>query len=98
MTRSSPSSRGSAIGRLRAARAGAWVALTLLLDAGLFGGLVGYGTTTEQVLGGLGQLLFMGVLGVVLASIVGIFWHSDALQFVLSLIGALVFSGLAAYD
>ena len=40
----------------------------------------------------------MGLLGVVLASIVGLFWHSDAFQFVLSFIGVVVFSGLAAYD
>jgi len=40
----------------------------------------------------------MGLLGVVLASIVGLFWHSDAFQFVLSFVGVLVFSGLVAYD
>jgi FtsH-binding integral membrane protein len=40
----------------------------------------------------------MGLIGVVLASIVGIFWHSDALQFVLSLAGVVVFAGLTAYD
>jgi FtsH-binding integral membrane protein len=40
----------------------------------------------------------MGLIGVVLASIVGIFWHSDGLQFVVSFIGVLVFAGLAAYD
>ena len=40
----------------------------------------------------------MGLIGVVLASVVGIFWHNDALQFVISFIGVIVFSGLAAYD
>ena len=40
----------------------------------------------------------MGLIGVVLASIVGIFWHNDALQFVLSFIGVIVFTGLTAYD
>ena len=40
----------------------------------------------------------MGLIGVVLASLVGIFWHSDALQFVISFIGVIVFTGLAAYD
>jgi len=74
------------------------VAQTFLVTAGMFGGLALYGSTTKRSLGGFGQFLFMGLLGVVLASIVGLFWHSDAFQFVLSLIGVLVFSGLAAYD
>jgi len=74
------------------------VAQTFLVTAGMFGGLALYGSATKRSLGGFGQFLFMGLLGVVLASIVGLFWHSDAFQFVLSLIGVLVFSGLAAYD
>jgi FtsH-binding integral membrane protein len=57
-----------------------------------------YGTTTKRSLSGLGQFLFMGLLGVVLTSIVGMFWHSDALQFVLSFVGVIVFAGLTAYD
>jgi hypothetical protein len=40
----------------------------------------------------------MGVIGIVLASVVGLFWHSDGLQFVISVIGVMVFTGLAAYD
>ena len=43
--------------------------------------MAAYGTTTRRSLAGFGQFLFMGLIGVVLASIVGIFWHSDALQF-----------------
>jgi FtsH-binding integral membrane protein len=38
------------------------------------------------------------LIGIVLASVVGIFWHSDALQFVISFIGVIVFTGLTAYD
>ena len=40
----------------------------------------------------------MGLIGVVIASFVGMFWHSDGLQFVLSFIGVIVFTGLTAYD
>ena len=40
----------------------------------------------------------MGLVGIVLASIVGVFWHSAGLQFVISFIGVIVFTGLAAYD
>ena len=74
------------------------VATTFLVTAGMFGAMAAYGTTTQRSLAGFGQFLFMGVIGVVLASIVGMFWHSDALQFVISFIGVIVFTGLAAYD
>src|SRR5262245_44281801 len=74
------------------------VARTFLVTAGMFGGLAFYGTVTKRSLDGYGQFLLMGLFGVVLASIVGIFWHSDAFQFVLSFVGVIVFSGLAAYD
>jgi FtsH-binding integral membrane protein len=74
------------------------VATTFLVTAGMFGGLALYGTVTKRDLGGLDRVLVMGLLGVVLASLVGLFWHSDGFQFVLSFIGVLVFSGLAAYD
>ena len=57
-----------------------------------------YGTVAKRSLAGWGQFLFMGLIGVVIASIVGLFWQSDALQFVISFIGVIVFTGLAAYD
>ncbi len=71
---------------------------TFVVAAGMFGAMALYGTLTSSNLAGWGQFLFMGLIGVVLASIVGIFWHSDALQFVISFIGVIVFTGLAAYD
>jgi FtsH-binding integral membrane protein len=74
------------------------VATTFLVTAGMFGALASYGTVTRRSLAGMGQFLFMGLIGVVLASVVGMFWHSDGLQFVISFIGVIVFTGLAAYD
>jgi FtsH-binding integral membrane protein len=74
------------------------VANTFLVTAGMFGALAAYGTLTRRSLAGLGSFLFMGLIGVVLASVVGIFWHNDALQFVISFIGVIVFAGLTAYD
>ncbi len=74
------------------------VATTFLVTAGMFGGLAAYGTMTGRSLAGLGQFLFMGLIGVVLASVVGLFWHSDGLQFLVSFVGVIVFAGLAAYD
>jgi uncharacterized protein len=74
------------------------VATTFVVAAGMFGAMAAYGTTTSRSLAGWGQFLFMGLVGVVLASIVGIFWHNDAFQFVISFIGVIVFTGLSAYD
>jgi len=74
------------------------IAGTFVVSAGMFGALAFYGTTTSRSLAGWGQFLFMGLIGVVLASIVGIFWQNDAFQFVLAFIGVIVFTGLTAYD
>jgi FtsH-binding integral membrane protein len=80
------------------AYSGESIATTFLVSGGSFAALAFYGTTTERRLSGMAQFLFMGLIGVVLASIVGLFWHSDALQFVLSFAGVIVFAGLTAYD
>jgi uncharacterized protein len=77
---------------------GASVASTFVVTAGMFGSMALYGTLTTRSLAGWGQFLFMGLVGVVLASIVGIFWQSSALQFVISFCGVIVFTGLTAYD
>jgi FtsH-binding integral membrane protein len=74
------------------------IAMTFVICAGMFGALAIYGTTTSRSLAGWGQFLFMGLIGVVLASIVGMFWQSSALQFVIGFIGVIVFTGLTAYD
>jgi FtsH-binding integral membrane protein len=77
---------------------GASVASTFVVTAGMFGSMALYGTLTTRSLAGWGQFLFMGLVGVVLASIVGIFWQSSALQFLISFCGVIVFTGLTAYD
>lgn len=74
------------------------VASTFMVTAGTFAALATYGTVTRRSLAGWGQFLFMGLIGVVLASVVGMFWQNDAFQFVLSFIGVIVFTGLTAYD
>jgi FtsH-binding integral membrane protein len=74
------------------------VTTTFVVTAAMFGSLALYGSLTRSDLTGLGAFLFMGLVGVVLASIVSIFWQSDAFQFVLSLVGVVVFTGLTAYD
>jgi FtsH-binding integral membrane protein len=77
---------------------GASIASTFIITAGMFGATAVFGTVTRRSLAGLGQFLFMGLIGVILASVVGFFWHSDALQFVISVVGVLVFTGLTAWD
>src|SRR5439155_25056227 len=77
---------------------GASIATTFVVTAGMFGALALYGSTTTRSLAGAGQFFFMGLIGLVLASIVGIFWHSAALQFLISVVGVIVFTGLTAWD
>ena len=71
---------------------------TFLITAGTFGALSAYGYFTKKDLSGWGSFLFMGLIGVILASIVNIFFVSSALHFVINVVGILVFAGLTAYD
>jgi uncharacterized protein len=77
---------------------GASIVSTFIVTAGMFGATAVFGSVTKRSLAGLGQFMFMGLIGLILASIVGIFWHNDALQFVISVVGVLVFTGLTAWD
>ncbi len=77
---------------------GASIATTFIVTAGTFGAMAVFGSVTRRSLAGWGQFLFMGLIGIILASIVGFFWQNDALQFVISVVGVLVFTGLTAYD
>jgi FtsH-binding integral membrane protein len=77
---------------------GASVASAFLTTAGMFGALALYGTVTKRSLVGLGQFAFMGLIGILIASVVGWFWQSDTLQFLISACGVIVFTGLTAYD
>ena len=74
------------------------IASTFVVCAGMFGALALYGTTTKRNLSGFGQFMFMGLIGIVIASLVGFFWHNDGLQFMISLVGVVVFSGLTVWD
>ena len=77
---------------------GASIASAFITTAGMFGALALYGSTTKRSLAGLGQFAFMGLVGIIIASIVGFFWQNSALQFVISVVGVIVFTGLTAYD
>ena len=77
---------------------GASIASTFIITAGMFGATAVFGTVTKRSLAGVGQFMFMGLIGLIIASIVGIFWQNSALQFVISVVGVLVFTGLTAWD
>jgi FtsH-binding integral membrane protein len=74
------------------------IARVFFITAASFGALSLYGYTTRKDLSGLGSFLFMGLIGVILASLVNLFLQSSGLQFALSVVGVLVFAGLTAYD
>jgi FtsH-binding integral membrane protein len=68
------------------------------ITAASFGALSLWGYTTQRDLSGMGSFLLMGLFGVILASLVNLFIASTALQFVISVVGVLVFAGLTAWD
>lgn len=74
------------------------IATTFAVTAGMFGALAVFGSTTKRSLAGAGQFLYMGLIGLVLASLLSLFWHNDALEFLISVIGVIVFTGLTAWD
>jgi FtsH-binding integral membrane protein len=68
------------------------------VTAASFGALSLYGYTTQRDLSGLGSFLIMGLFGVIIASLVNLWLGSSMLQFIVSVVGVLVFAGLTAYD
>jgi len=77
---------------------GGSIARVFFITAASFGALSLYGYTTRRDLSGFGTFLFMGLIGLVIASLVNLFLQSSMLQFVVSCVGVLVFAGLTAYD
>ncbi len=74
------------------------VANTFFVTAGTFGFMAFLGATTKRDLTSFGSFLIMGVVALLLASVVNIFLHSSAVQWAISGLGALIFTGLTAYD
>lgn len=68
------------------------------ITSGMFAGTSLYGYTTQRDLSKFGSLLFMGLIGIIIASVVNMFMHSGPMQFAISVIAVLVFTGLTAYD
>jgi FtsH-binding integral membrane protein len=77
---------------------GASITRVFFISAATFGAMSLYGYTTQRDLTGFGSFLFMGLIGIVIASLVNIFLHSSGLDWVISVLGVLIFTGLTAYD
>jgi len=89
---------GASFGVLVLRYTGASVASTFLITATAFGALSLAGYTTKRDLTGFGSFLIMGLWGLIIASIVGIFWAPAGFNLIISALGVLIFAGLTAYD
>lgn len=72
--------------------------LTFVVSAGIFGGMAFYGWVTKADLSRIGIILFFGLIGIILASIVNLFLGNSTLDLIISVLGVLIFTGLTAYD
>jgi hypothetical protein len=77
---------------------GSSITRVFFISAATFGALSLWGYTTRRDLSGFGTFLFMGVIGIVIASVVNLFLRSSGLDWMISIIGVGVFAGLTAYD
>ena len=74
------------------------IASTFFITAGMFVALALYGTVTKKDLSGIGRFMFMTLIGLIIASIVNIFMHSEMLYWITTAIGVVIFAGLTAWD
>lgn len=77
---------------------GTSIARVFFITAATFGAMSVYGYTTKRDLTAMGSFLFMGLIGIIIASVVNMFMASSALAFGISVLGVLIFVGLTAYD
>jgi FtsH-binding integral membrane protein len=89
---------GASFGVLMLRYTGASIASTFLITATAFGGLSLVGYTTKKDLSGFGSFLIMGLWGLIIASLVAMFWNPPGFSFIISVLGVLIFAGLIAYD
>jgi FtsH-binding integral membrane protein len=77
---------------------GASVATAFLSASAMFGAAAVYGATTKRSLAGLGGILFMGLIGLIVASVLNLFLHSSQASWIISIVGVGLFTALTAYD
>ena len=91
-------SLGITIGLIVTAYTGGSVVTAFLASSAMFGAAAIYGATTKRSLAGLGGILFMGLIGLIVASILNIFLASSGLSWAISIVGVVIFTALTAYD
>ncbi|MFA5419792.1 MAG: Bax inhibitor-1/YccA family protein [Bacteroidales bacterium] len=74
------------------------IAKTFVISTGMFGFMAILGYTTKTDLTKFGSIMFMGLIGIIIASVVNVFMRSPQMDYIISFIGVLVFTGLTAYD
>jgi FtsH-binding integral membrane protein len=89
---------GASLGVIALVYTGASIFQTFLITAAAFGGLSLFGYVTKRNLTAMGSFLIMGVWGLIIASLVNMFVHSSGINFIVNVLGVLIFSGLIAYD
>jgi uncharacterized protein len=89
---------GASLASILIVYTGTSVAMTFFVTAATFGTMSLWGYTTKRDLTGFGNFLFMGLIGILLASVVNIFFKSSMMNFVISVLGVLIFTGLTAWD
>jgi uncharacterized protein len=89
---------GASLASILIVYTGASVAMTFFVTAATFGVMSLFGYTTKRDLTGFGHFLMMGVIGLVIAMVVNIFLKSSAINFMVSILGVLIFTGLTAWD
>ena len=88
---------GLTIGLIVSGFTGASVVTAFLSASAMFGAAAIYGSVTKRSLAGLGGILFMGVIGILVASLINLFLASDGLNWIISIVGVVIFTALTAY-
>jgi uncharacterized protein len=89
---------GLTIGLIVSGFTGASVVTAFLSASAMFGAAAVYGSVTKRSLAGLGGILFMGLIGLIVASVLNLFLASDGLSWIISIVGVVLFTALTAYD
>jgi uncharacterized protein len=89
---------GASLSSILIVYTGASVALTFFVTAATFGTMSLWGYTTKRDLTGFGHFLMMGLIGLLIAMLANFFFRSPAINFVVSVLGVLIFTGLTAWD
>ncbi len=89
---------GASLSFIFLAYTGASIAKTFFITSGMFGIMAVVGYTTKTDLTKFGSIMFMGLIGIIIASIVNMFMHSGSMDYIISFLGVLIFTGLTAYD